>query len=179
MTDKKDSEQNDKADKDMEHLRQPITVHAQYIKDLSVENPHAPLSLRSVNEHPVIEMSVNVNAREIEEKENDKKLHEVVLSVSVTAKQSDQVAMIIEMDYGLACTVHEIAKEQMHPFLLIEVPHMMFPFVRQIVADLTAHAGFSPLYLTPVNFRTLYMQRFAKGATPPPTEGEEEQKAAG
>ena len=143
-------------------MQPPMIVHAQYIRDLSVENPHAPLSLRNMTEAPFVNMSINVNARPIEDKDAGRTFHEVILSLSVTAKHGDQVSMIIELEYGLACTINDMPDSQLHPFLLIEVPHMMFPFVRQIVADLTAHAGFNPIYLAPFNFRALYLQRFAK-----------------
>jgi preprotein translocase subunit SecB len=146
---------------DMGQMRQPIAVHAQYVKDLSVENPHAPLALREMKEAPSVEMSINVNVNEIEDKEAGRNFHEVVMSLRVVCSKEKQVLMIIEMEYGLACTIQDLPQDQIHPFLLIEVPHMMFPFVRQIVADVTGNAGFNPLYLTPVNFRNMYIQRFA------------------
>jgi preprotein translocase subunit SecB len=145
--------------------RMPLTIHAQYIRDLSFENPNAPRSLRSDAGAPQMDINFSMDARRIEDGEI-KDLYEVGLGVYITAKRGDKTAFICELEYAVLCSLHEVPEEHVHPLLLIEMPRYAFPFVRQLVANITQQAGFTSLMLAPVDFRAFYMQRYGQ----PPAE---------
>lgn len=138
----------------------PITVHAQYIRDLSFENPHAPDALRASAGAPEINVNIGMDARDLEDK-NTKNLYEVALNIQATAKRGDDTIFIAELIYGITVEIGEsVPEEQHHPLLLIEIPRLAFPFARQIIATLTSQGGFPPLLVNPVDFHALYLERF-------------------
>lgn len=150
----------------------PITIHAQYVRDLSFENPLAPNSMRAGLTMPEMNVNIGMDARSIEDKEI-KNLYEVALTVSAAAKRDDETVFIAELVYGVTVSIGDVVPEdQHHPLLLIEIPRIAFPFARQILATLTSQGGYPPLLLTPVDFQALYMERFKK-------EIEESRQAAG
>ena len=103
-----------------------------------------------------------MDARKLEDKEMDG-LYEVVLSVSAEAKRGKDVLFIAEVQYGITAQVGEgVPEDSHHPLLLIEIPKLAFPYVRKILSDLTIEGGYPPLLLSPVDFQTLYVQRFSK-----------------
>lgn len=139
----------------------PLQVHAQYVRDVSFENPGAPLSLKAGLEAPKMDISFNMDARNLED-EKLKSTYEVALKVNATAVRGDDTVFIAEVEYGAVVELSQVPEDKHHPLLLIEVPRLMFPFVRQIMADVTQKGGYPPLMLNPVDFSQLYMQRFAK-----------------
>lgn len=140
----------------------PVTIHAQYIKDLSFENPNAPQVFRRGQKSPQLEMSINLDARPIEDQEV-KNLQEVSIKINVTAKNEDQTAFIVEIVYAALLSVgNDVPAERLRPLLFIDIPQVIFPFARQIVANLTGNAGFPPLLLNPVDFRQLYIAHYAE-----------------
>ena len=134
----------------------PITIHTQYIKDLSFENPNAPESV-ALQQQPKINIDVDVEART----NQDQKLHEVTVKINVKADVADKVAFIAELQYGAVVTLN-VADEHRLPVLLIEVPRMLFPYVRKIISDLTADGGFPPLMMQQIDFADLFRKKFAK-----------------
>jgi len=149
----------------------PITIHAQYIRDLSFENPNAPDSLRSHSEPPEMDINIGMDARKLEDSDTPN-LFEVVLNVRAAAMRKEDPVFIAELQYGTTVAIaDDVPEDNHHPLLSIEIPRMAFPFVRQIMSDVTVKGGFPPLLLNPVDFHALYMQRFGK-------EIEEAQKAA-
>ncbi|WP_404423577.1 protein-export chaperone SecB [Thalassospira australica] len=134
----------------------PITIHTQYIKDLSFENPNAPESV-ALQQQPKINIDVDVEARTTQ----DQKLHEVTVKINVKADVADKVAFIAELQYGAVVTLN-VADEHRLPVLLIEVPRMLFPYVRKIISDLTADGGFPPLMMQQIDFADLFRKKFAK-----------------
>ena len=134
----------------------PITIHPQYIKDLSFENPNAPESV-ALQQQPKINIDVDVEARTTQ----DQKLHEVTVKINVKADVADKVAFIAELQYGAVVTLN-VADEHRLPVLLIEVPRMLFPYVRKIISDLTADGGFPPLMMQQIDFADLFRKKFAK-----------------
>ena len=134
----------------------PITIHTQYIKDLSFENPNAPESV-ALQQQPKINIDVDVEARTTQ----DQKLHEVTVKINVKADVADRVAFIAELQYGAVVTLN-VADEHRLPVLLIEVPRMLFPYVRKIISDLTADGGFPPLMMQQIDFADLFRKKFAK-----------------
>lgn len=139
--------------------RLPVTIQGQYIKDLSFENPNAPLPLRKVEGRPAIAVDFSMDAKKLDI-EGFEDAYEVVLYVSVNASKGDLSSFVVELEYGMMVTLENVPEDKIHPLLLIEMPHYMFPYVRQIVSDLTQQAGFMPFMLSPVNFKALYRQRF-------------------
>lgn len=140
----------------------PVTIHAQYIKDMSFESPMPPTvaARTGPDKRPVMDIGFSMDARKLEDTEFAN-AYEVTLGVRATAKAGDQTVFICEIAYGTMVTLEGVPEDDVHPLLLIEMPRHAFPFVRQIVASVTQQAGYMPLMLAPVDFRALYMQRFA------------------
>jgi preprotein translocase subunit SecB len=137
----------------------PIAILAQYIKDLSFENPNAPGTLRGDDARPVMDANFAMDARKVEWEGRDF-IYEVVLGLQTAARKGDKTAFMCEIQYGILVDMNGVPEDQHHPMLLIEMPRFAFPFVRQIVASLTQQAGYMPLLLAPADFRSFYMQRF-------------------
>ena len=135
----------------------PMHVHAQYIKDLSFENPGAPHSLQRTGEPPKTDIQISMDANPIHQ---EKREFEVVLSVRAETRRDQETWFLAELDYGLVVTLDDIPEKHHHPVLMIEAPRIAFPFVRQILADLTLQGGFPPLYLAPVDFGALYQEQY-------------------
>lgn len=137
----------------------PIVVHAQYIKDLSFENPNAPESL-AIGGQPKIDLDVDVEARANE----DRKLHEVALKVNVTASYEDKSVFAVELEYAGIVGLQNVPDEHKLPMLLIEVPRILFPFARKIVADVITDGGFPPLLMHPIDFAELFRKKYIEPA---------------
>lgn len=129
----------------------------QYIKDLSFENPNAPRSLGPKESPPNIAIQVNVNVERLTETE-----FEVSLTLEASAGEEANLLFKLELEYGGVFRLLNIPPEQVHPIVMIECPRLLFPFVRQIVADTTKHGGYPPLYIDPIDFIALYQQRMAQ-----------------
>ena len=164
--------------------RLPVVIHAQYIRDLSFENPNAPMPLQKSEGKPSIAVDFSMDARKLENSDIEDAF-EVVLYVSVKAAKGESVTFIAELEYGMMVSVQDVPEDKIHPLLLIEMPN--FPYVRQIISDVTANAGYMPFYLTPVNFKALYRKQFggpkptvhkAKSETAAETEAEAEKQTA-
>lgn len=137
-----------------------IGILGQYVKDMSFENPNAAETLQKMqNDKPQIDISVNVNARQMAEE-----IFEVVLKVSAAAKHDDKTAFVVELEYAGLFGAKNLPKENLQPFLLVEAPRLIFPFARRIVADATRDGGYPPLLLDPVDFGALYQQQMAAAA---------------
>ncbi len=139
--------------------RQPVTpiqFLGQYIKDLSFEAPHTPDIFQELRETaPDIPIAIDVSVRELKESQ-----YEVTLSVHVEATSGEKSVFILEVDYACVVKIGDIGDEHVRPILMIEVPRQMYPFVRQIIADLTVQGGFPPLMLQLVDFIDLYRQKY-------------------
>jgi preprotein translocase subunit SecB len=134
-----------------------INVLAQYVKDLSFENPSAPNSLRTREKAPGISINVNVNANPLTEKDFD-----VHLTLNAKASVEEEVMFNIELIYGGVFRIDGFPQEHMLPILFIECPRLLFPFARQIIADATRNGGFPPLMLDPIDFAQMFQQRIAE-----------------
>jgi preprotein translocase subunit SecB len=130
----------------------PITVHAQYIKDLSFETP-GPFA-QSGAEQPSINLNVEVRA---EPKENGK--FEVELEISAEARRNDSRVFVLQLTYAGLFSIGDVPEQHIPPILLIECPRLLFPFARNIVADATRDGGFPPLALSPVDFAEIYRRQ--------------------
>ncbi len=129
-------------------------ILAQYVKDLSFENPHAPQSLQMQGQ-PRIEVNVNVNARA-----GGEDLYEVELRIQARALgEEDRVAFAVELVYAGLFRLSGAPQEALEPFLIVEAPRILFPFARRVVADAVRDGGFPPLMLEPIDFGGLYLQQ--------------------
>lgn len=138
----------------------PIVIHAQYLKDMSFENPNSPEILRKGKRPPAMDMNITMDVKRLEDKEIEN-FYEVVLTVNASAMREDKAMFIAEITYGAAVSITDLEENKHHPLLLIEVPQLLFPFVRQILANATQAGGFMALQLAPVDFRSMYLERFA------------------
>ncbi|MGB5213570.1 MAG: protein-export chaperone SecB [Anderseniella sp.] len=137
-----------------------MKILGQYVKDLSFENPDAPRSLAGQEGQPEINISVNVNAKPLAETDFEVELH-----LDAKAMHKDKVVFATELLYAGIFRLENIPQDALHPIVLVECPRMIFPFARQIVADVTRNGGFPPLMLDPIDFAAMYQQRVAAEAT--------------
>jgi preprotein translocase subunit SecB len=133
-----------------------IRILAQFIRDLSFENPRAPEALRTGGQ-PQIDLGVEMNARG-----RDDGLFEVDLKLSAKATREDGALFVVELLYGGVFQIAGIPAEDMEPVLLIECPRFLFPFARRIIADVTSEGGFPPFMLDPIDFAGVYAARKAQ-----------------
>lgn len=133
----------------------PLVVNGQYVKDLSFEVPGAPAIFAEMQgQNPNIPIHVDINAQQLHEN-----TYEVALHLKVEAKLEDgRPVFIVELVYGGIFTIN-VAPEHVQAMLLIECPRMLFPFARNIIADMTRDGGFPPLMIQPIDFIQLYRAR--------------------
>lgn len=140
----------------------PLTVHAQYLRDVSFESPNTPAILKGDSGRPEMKLNIGMNLRQVEDADIPD-LYEVSLRLRTTAKRGEKTAFIAEVEYAAIVTVgKEVSPEVMHPLLMIEVPRLLFPFARQTLVDLTQQGGFPPIMIAPVDFQALYLQKFSQ-----------------
>ena len=137
-----------------------LKILGQYLKDLSFENPNAPLSLAPQQQQPDINISVNVNARNLGPSDFEVELH---LDAKATA--DGKVIFAADLLYAGMFRLENFPANLLHPAVLIECPRMLFPFARQILADATRNGGFPPLMLDPIDFTVMYQRRLQQQAT--------------
>ena len=134
----------------------PIAIHAQYIKDLSFDNPLSPGRLMPRNNPPQIDLYVTLKMRQLEGR-----TFEVALVMGADARntETNDALFIMELVYCAVVTLGEVPQEAVGPLLLIETPRLLFPFARGILANVSREAGFPPLQVAPVDFVALYRQQ--------------------
>ena len=130
-----------------------VSVLAQYIKDLSVENPSSPQSLQW-QVQPQLDVQFNINLAQMADD-----VHEVSLKIEVSARSENGVHFVVDLTYAGLFGIRGMPDEAMGPILLVEAPRLIFPFARQIVAEAVANTGFPPLMLDPIDFAGAYLQQ--------------------
>jgi len=139
-----------------------LTILTQYIKDLSFENPNAPLIYAQLKGQPQIQVNVDVSAARIQEK-----LAEVTLRLKLEAKAEDKVAFICELEYAGLCSLGgQPTQQESERLYLVDGAGMLFPFARAILANQTRDGGFAPLLLAPIDFAQLFLQKKARVQVP-------------
>jgi len=128
-----------------------FSVLAQYIKDLSVENPSAP-QVFQWQVQPSLDVQFNINVDKVADE-----VHEVSIKIEVTARSDNGVHFVIDLSYAGLFGIRGIPEEALAPVLLVEAPRLIFPFARQIIADAISNAGFPPLLLDPIDFAGAYV----------------------
>ncbi len=129
-------------------------VLTQYVHDLSFENPHAPESLVAGWGAPETGVHITLQHKQVQEDTYNVTLH---LRVEAKKKDEDKKVFIVDLVYGALVALRNIPKEQHAPAVMVEVPKLLFPFAREIVANTVARGGYPPLYLAPISFEQLYM----------------------
>ena len=136
-----------------------MQVLGQYVKDLSFENPGAPMSLTV---RPNIDLGVDIQARRL-----DPERFEVELKLRVSAKSEDKTLFLLELVYAGFLAIQNVPEEFLQQMLLIEVPHLLFPFARRVVADTIRDGGMPPLMIEPIDFAGLYRARLNEAQQTP------------
>lgn len=142
------------ADEANEPTRSGMQLRAQYIKDLSFENPRAPAALFSLKEPPQMEVSMNTGISRL-----DENVYELALKLTARAISDNATLFLADLLYAGVIEVHNTPIEQHEPAVMIAGAHMIFPFARRVLADVTRDGGFPPLLLEPIDFATLYAMR--------------------
>ncbi|WP_292290748.1 protein-export chaperone SecB [Marivita sp.] len=139
-----------------------MNVLAQFVRDMSFENILAQKGVQG-DVQPDVQLQVNLDAK----KRSAENQYEVILKLQITskAKESGNTLFVLELEYAGVFHVENVPEEQLHPFLLIECPRMLFPFVRRIVSDVTRDGGFPPLNLETIDFLQLYRTELARRAS--------------
>jgi len=134
---------------------QPLVINAQYIRDLSFEVPSAPGIFQLMQQtQPDIQLNIKVDSNKFEDPGN---VFEVILLMEATAKVGDDIAFILELEYAGLFTLN-VPEEHLQPMVFIECPRLLFPFARNILAEITRDGGFPPLMLGPVDFVAMFQQ---------------------
>lgn len=134
----------------------PYQILRQYVKDFSFENPGAP-AIFTKGAEPQAKISIDVQSEALGGRDV-----EVVISVEARGEYEGDTAYLLELSYGAIARIGQVPKEALNALLLVEIPRMLFPFVREIVCDATRAGGFSMLLLAPFDFVQLYRNRLAQ-----------------
>ena len=142
--------------------QQPVFgIEKLYIKDLSIEVPHAP-EIYLERETPQVEIQLGTAGRGLGDG-----AYEVVLTVTVTAKLEDRTVFLVEIGQAGIFRIVNVPDEQVEPLIAVACPNILFPYAREAVSDAVTRAGFAPIVLQPVNFEAMYMQRLQEQASAP------------
>lgn len=134
-----------------------FSVGAQYIKDLSFENPNVIKIMTQTGGTPEVNFNLGVAANGV-----GPDAYEVTLTARAEAKRDGLTAFIVELSYSGIFRLSNIPQDQIEPLLFIEAPRLLFPFARSIISDLTRDGGFTPLMLQPIDFVDLYRRKLAE-----------------
>jgi len=149
----------------------PLVLNIQYTKDLSFEVPNAPAIYTILRSAPTVNINLDVQVRRIQE---DQTVFEVTLAARAEATlppaaangaaEKPMVVFIADLAYAGIFTLTGIPENQQEPILLVECPRLLFPFARNILADVTRDGGFPPVMLGPIDFVGLWQSRRAQAA---------------
>ena len=131
-----------------------LIVNAQYVKDLSFENPRAPQSLMQPSGQPEVAINIDVKAGNL-----GPELFEVVLTVNITAQAQGEPVFLVELAYAAVVTLHNTPEALLPSLLLVETPRLLFPFARAVIAGATRDGGFPPLLINPIDFAELLQRQ--------------------
>ena len=142
-----------------------MQILGQYVRDLSFENVVMQKGLMAQDMQPDVQVTVSLDAR----KRSVENTYEVISKFKVVSKNkvNGDTLFLLELDYGGIFLVDGVPEDQLHPFLLIECPRMVFPFIRRIISDVTRDGGFPPLNVDNVDFLQLYRLEMARRAQAP------------
>lgn len=134
-----------------------LYLRAQFIKDLSFENPRAPAILFAMKESPTMEVSVNLGAQRLEDN-----IYEVAIQIGVRATSEKATVFLIDLVYAGVLELQNIAEADLEPVLFIQGASLIYPFARRVVADVARDGGFPPVSLEPLDFASMYVNQREK-----------------
>jgi preprotein translocase subunit SecB len=146
----------------MAELQQPLpapdnavtfSIDKIYVKDLSLECPGSPQAFKTT-EQPQVEVGLRTRGEQIEPD-----IYECVLTITLTAKTTDRTLFLVEASQAGIFTIRGIPPEHLQPVIAINCPNVLFPYLRETLADAVGRAGFPPVHLAPINFDALYQQQ--------------------
>lgn len=140
---------NDNQKNEEQNNLPPVLIHTQYIKDLSLEIPHAPEIFRELTNAPKMDVQVSVNAHHLHDN-----FHNVSLCYTINGDINEKKLFILELEYAAVVSLN-IPQEHIKPVLMVEIPRMLFPFVRSIVANTMIDGGLPPIMLNPIDFAAM------------------------
>jgi preprotein translocase subunit SecB len=140
-----------------------IRVLTQFIKDLSFENPSVGKPVLAQGENPNLQVDVAVNAQKVP---NAGSVYESAITLKALCAAKAGTVYQLEIEYGALFDLPNMPEQALEPFLVVNGPALIFPFLRRLVADVTREGGFPPLMLEPIDFAALYMQRRAQQGAP-------------
>ncbi len=149
------------ADEDVAQQAQQVQMRVlgQFVRDMSFENIMAQKGA-TPDVQPDVQVQVNLDAKK---RQADNQYESAIkLNVTSKAKDGDAVLFVLEIDYVGVFHIENIPDDQLHPFLLIECPRMIFPFLRRVVSDVTRDGGFPPLNLENIDFLSMYRNELAR-----------------
>ncbi len=129
-----------------------FSMKAQYIKDLSFENPHAPASMLALREAPRVDVSADLAAQKLQDN-----VFELTLRISVRAA-TERTLFIVDLSHAGLFEIQNIPEQQIEQLLLVDCAFILFPYTRRIVSDVTRDGGFPPLMMEPFDFYSLFME---------------------
>ncbi len=152
----------------------PLVVNIQYVKDLSFEVPDAPQIYSTLRAAPRMDINLDVQARRLNDTQN---VFEVVLNIRAEATEqptngaaaSGARVFVAELAYAGVFTITGVPDAALEPMILVECPRLLFPFARNILADVTRDGGFPPVLLQPIDFVALWQSRRAQAAGTTPS----------
>lgn len=160
MADEPNTEPQDAAASDQDAQAGPmLQVLVQYVKDASFENPNAPESLRGGLEPPAININIEIGRQMMSDD-----TVEVVLMLKCEARREESVAFLAEIEYAGVFAFQGIGVEEVQPLIMIECPRLLFPFARQIMAEMTQNGGFPPIMLDPPDFAAMFRDEMMRRA---------------
>ena len=143
-----------------EETQPTFNIEKLYVKDLSLEVPHAP-SIFLERENPQIDLQLNTEFSAI-----DQGIYEVIVAVTLTAKlpTKDKVMFLIEVKQAGIFHVKNIPELELESVLGVVCPNILYPYLREVVTDVSVRSGFAPVLLNPINFEALFQQQKAQAA---------------
>lgn len=136
-----------------------LMLRAQYIKDLSFENPRAPGSLFSLREAPAMDVNVSLSADRL-----DENVFELTIQLAVRAIAEKTTVFLCDLSYAGVMELKGIPENQFEQAIFIQGAFLLYPFARRVIADVTRDGGFPPLQLEPIDFVGMYRdQRGGRG----------------
>lgn len=148
-----DDTEKKRVDADLKPM--PVQILAQYVKDFSYENPSAPDSLRASDQKPEMDVNLVLDAIKIND-EALPDLYESAITLKVKSTRGNETLFIAEIVYAALIGLKDISPAQSKYILYVEVPQMLFPFARQMIASAVGAGGHPPLLLNPIDFRGMY-----------------------
>ena len=140
---------------DLDNERPHLSVNAQYIKDLSFENPRAPGVLGANKSTPKVNVALDVHIKNL----SDENVFEVSLHIEVSTFQEDEALFNVELKYAGVFSLMNLSGDHQNMVLAVHCPAMLFPYARKIISDVTQDGGFQPLMIDPIDFGMLYHKK--------------------